>query len=281
MTLWNITAFKYAERNARSRADSFLMDPGHATKHPMDYYIWLLEAEGRRILVDTGYDRGEGQARKRPIETPPEEMLRHYGVEAEAIETVILTHLHYDHAGSLHAFPNAKLWVQEAEMAYATGACMCHDALRMPFTGAHVCDMVRALYAGRVAFVSGSAEVAPGVEVHLIGGHSRGLQAVRVATRRGWVVLASDASHFYENFLSFQPFPIVVDMQDMLDGFTRLRQLASSEVHIVPGHDPLVRAAYPMVGGAPNIRALHADPEAGAWDARGRAKGAEGPKNGV
>ncbi len=257
---WDITAFKYAERHARTRADSFIFDDDHASPHPIFYYIWLLECDGRRILIDTGYDIAEGAARDRPVENAPEAMLRARGIEPASIDTVVLTHLHYDHAGSLKAFPNAQLWVQEAEMAYATGPCMCHDALRMPFTGEHVCDMVRALYAGRVRFVSGSAEPAPGVELHLIGGHSRGLQAVRVRTRRGWVVLASDASHFYENYRAGKPFPIVVDLQDMLDGFATLRALADSDTHIVPGHDPLVKAAYPALGGE-DVLALHADPD--------------------
>lgn len=155
-------------------------------------------------------------------------------------------------------------------MAYATGPCMCHDALRMPFTGAHICDMVRALYMGRVQFVSGSAEVAPGVELHLIGGHSRGLQVVRVRTRRGWVVLASDASHYYENFLAGKPFPIVVDLENMLNGFARIRALAESDAHVIPGHDPLVRAAYP-IRGSENVVSLHADPKPGLWTPQGRA----------
>ena len=133
-------------------------------------------------------------------------------------------------------------------MIYATGPCMCHDALKKPFTGEHIVEMVRRLYAGRVAFHDGSAIVAPGVEVHLIGGHSRGLQCVRVKTRRGWLVLASDASHYYENFQQKKPFPIVVDIENMLSGFTRLESLAESADHIIPGHDPLVRQYYPVHG---------------------------------
>ncbi len=272
MTDWTITAFKYAERNTRTRADSFIFDDDHARPHDMDYYVWLLEAEGRRILVDTGYDRVEGLARDRQIESDPVEMLAEAGHPPDRIDTVILTHLHYDHAGSLRAFPDARLVVQEAEMAFATGPCMCHDTLRMPFTGEHICDMVRALYAGRVTFVAGSAEVAPGVEVHLIGGHSRGLQVVRVRTARGWVVLASDATHFYENFLSAKPFPIVVDVGDMMAGFETIQRLGGSAEHIIPGHDPLVRAAYPKLG-SPNIVSLDAPPRPGLWTPGGRRAG--------
>ncbi len=259
-TNWKITALRYATMTERIRANNFLFDDDHAAPHPIDFFIWLLEADGRRILVDTGYDRTESVARERPIDHAPEDMLRARGIDPDTIETVILTHLHFDHAGSLKAFPNAQLFVQPAEMEYATGPCMCHDALRMPFTGDHVCDMVRALFMGRVTFVEGSAEVAPGVEVHLIGGHSRGLQAVRVQTRRGPVVLASDASHFYENYLKRKLFPIVVDAEDMLRGFDRLQALAPTLAHIVPGHDPLVLSAYPQDGG-PDAVSLHADPD--------------------
>ena len=60
------------------------------------------------------------------------------------------------------------------------------------------------------------------------------LQCVRVLTRRGWVVLASDASHFYENVRERKLFPIVLDAEVMLKGFERLEELADSPDHIVP-----------------------------------------------
>lgn len=259
--IWEIYALKYAERNARTRADSFLMDPHHDQQHDMDYYVWVLKNGACSILVDTGYDNQEGMRRNRPILIEPTKMLADFGLAPNEIDTIIVTHLHYDHAGSLGAFPNATLHVQETEMAYATGPCMCHDHLRMPFTGDHICDVVRSLYAGRVQFASGTATIAPGVETHLIGGHSRGLQCVRVQTQRGWVVLASDVAHYYENYQKRKPFPIVVDMQDMLDGFSTLEQLAASPDHIIPGHDPMVRALYPNIhDGDDSIVALHAAP---------------------
>jgi glyoxylase-like metal-dependent hydrolase (beta-lactamase superfamily II) len=68
---------------------------------------------------------------------------------------------------------------------------------------------------------------------------------VRVNTRRGWVVLASDASHFYANMEQVRPFPIVWSVAEMVEGYARLRALAASPAHIVPGHDPLVMARYP------------------------------------
>jgi glyoxylase-like metal-dependent hydrolase (beta-lactamase superfamily II) len=108
-----------------------------------------------------------------------------------------------------------------------------------------VVGMVRRAYAGRVRFHEGDAEILPGVSLHLIGGHTMGLQVVRVRTRRGWLVLASDASHFYANMEQVRPFPIVWSVPDMVQGYRRLRELADSPAHIVPGHDPLVLERYP------------------------------------
>ncbi|HEY8251767.1 MAG TPA: N-acyl homoserine lactonase family protein, partial [Burkholderiales bacterium] len=108
-----------------------------------------------------------------------------------------------------------------------------------------VVGMVRRAYAGRVRFHNGDGEVAPGVTVHLIGGHTMGLQVVRVKTRRGWVVLASDASHFYANMEDVRPFPIVYSVADMVEGYRKLLGLADSPAHLIPGHDPLVLERYP------------------------------------
>lgn len=259
MSDWEVYSLKYADRDARTRADSFIFDDNHDAPHAMDYSIWVLRRGSEVILVDTGYDAAEAAARGRPIRMDPVEALAPLGLVPEAITQVIVTHLHYDHAGGLHLFPNATLHLQAAEMAYATGPCMCHDTLRMPFTADHVCEAIRRLYAGQVIFHEGEAQVADGVTVHCIGGHSRGLQCVRVRTRAGWLVLASDAAHYYENVFARKPFPIVVDLQDMLDGFDTLRRLASAPELIVPGHDPLVRAYFPQAV-APHICRLDGGP---------------------
>lgn len=245
MSTWEVLSVKYAERNSRTRADSFIFDDNHDAPHDMDYFIWVLRQGDRVILVDTGYDEAEAKDRDRPILRDPRAALAPLGIQPETVSDVIVTHLHYDHAGGLHMFPNARLHLQSAEMAFATGPCMCHAIIQMPFTAAHVCEAVKRLYAGKVVFYDGDAEVAEGVTVHQIGGHSRGLQCVRIKTTAGWLVLASDATHYYENFLSGKPFPIVVDLENMLQGFERLKQLASRPGLVIPGHDPFVRQLFP------------------------------------
>ncbi len=89
--------------------------------------------------------------------------LERFGVKADSIRDVVVTHLHYDHAGNLDRFPNARFHLQDREMSYATGRCMCIGVLRHPFSVEHVTLMVRHVYGERVTFHSGDGEVAPGV----------------------------------------------------------------------------------------------------------------------
>jgi glyoxylase-like metal-dependent hydrolase (beta-lactamase superfamily II) len=212
---------------------------------PLDYFVWLVRGQGRELVVDTGFSPAMAAKRGRRHLRCPTEGLRMLGAEAGGIKDVIITHLHYDHVGGFELFPSAAFHLQEREMRYATGRYMCQECFRGAFEAEDVAGMVRRVYDGRVRFHDGDAEIMPGVSLHLVGGHTMGLQVVRVATRRGAVVLASDASHFYANMEQARPFPIVWSVAEMVDGYRRLRELAESPAHIIPGHDPLVLQRYP------------------------------------
>ena len=209
----------------------------------------LLNIAGERILLDTGIGERFSVREREIYGIDQTQTLRSSlaaaGLKPTDITMVAFTHLHFDHAGTLGDFPVARFHLQEQEMQFATGPCMAHSYFNGAYTVEHVVDMVRQVYCGRVAFVAGDAEIAPGVTVHCIGGHTLGIQCVRVRTARGWVVLASDASHMYDNFQEMAPYPIVSDVRTMLHGFERLKALAESPRHIIPGHDPLVMERYP------------------------------------
>lgn len=266
MDTYEVFALRYAMQD-RPASDNFLYslagepDLHAASPMPIDYFVWLIRGRGRTVLVDTGFDRAVGERRGRVMVQHPVDALRAMGVDPAAVEDVVITHLHYDHAGNLAAFPDATFHLQDAEMAFATGRCMCHPRLRYSFEVEDVVTMVRRVYAGRVRFHDGDAVLAPGLSVHKVAGHTRGLQAVRVETARGAVVLASDALHFYANLDRGNPFPILVDVAGTMEGWGRLRELADGEDHVVPGHDPEVRRRYPR-GGAEGVEAyaLHLPP---------------------
>jgi glyoxylase-like metal-dependent hydrolase (beta-lactamase superfamily II) len=212
---------------------------------PIDYFVWAIVGDGKTFVVDTGFDAAMAKKRGREHLRSPAEGLKAIGVDPLAVEDVLISHMHYDHAGNHDLFPNATYHIQDKEMAYCTGRCMRHRALRSSFEPDDVAAMVRRLYAGRLRFHDGAAEIAPGLSVHHIGGHTAGLQSVRVMTRRGFVVLAADAVHLYANIEQERPYPVIYNLADMLEGYGALRRLASSPAHIVPGHDPLVLARYP------------------------------------
>ncbi len=69
-------------------------------------------------------------------------------------------------------------------MAYCTGRCMCHGMLRGAFEADDVAGMVHRLFEGRVEFHDGDCELAPGITLHKLGGHTKGLQVARVNTKR-------------------------------------------------------------------------------------------------
>jgi glyoxylase-like metal-dependent hydrolase (beta-lactamase superfamily II) len=220
---------------------------------PMDYFIWLIRNDERLVLVDTGFDAPMAVKRGRRLLRKPIEALRMIGVAAEDVRTAVITHLHNDHVGTFFDFPNAVFHLQDSEMSFVTGRHMMHERLRRPFEPDHVVGIVRMIFAGRVVFHHGDEEIAPGVSVHHIGGHTAGLQCVRVSTARGWVVLASDASHYYEHVETGACFPTTYHLGEVLEGYNKLRRLAESPAHIVPGHDPLVLKRYPAVPGLEHI----------------------------
>jgi glyoxylase-like metal-dependent hydrolase (beta-lactamase superfamily II) len=239
-----VYAIRYGHHARRSPANFIDGDP-HDVLQPLDYFVWLIKGPAGAVVVDTGFDQAMAQRRGRDMVKPVRDGLAALGVAAEAVETVIVSHLHYDHCGNYDLFPRARYHLQDREMAYATGRCMCHAALRLPFEAEDVVAMVRKVFAGRVAFHDGADEIVPGVTVHRIGGHSKGLQSVRVKTRRGYVVLASDATHLYAHVDGGRVFPIVYNLAEVVEGYVTLRNLATSPRHVVPGHDPLVLARYP------------------------------------
>jgi glyoxylase-like metal-dependent hydrolase (beta-lactamase superfamily II) len=259
--IYEVFAIKYAHLEQRS-PHNFIGGDAHDVPMPLDYFVWAIRSLSRTYILDTGFAPHMGAKRKREHIRSPGAGLKTIGIDPDAVTDVIISHMHYDHCGNHDLFPRARYHLQAREMAYCTGRCMCHAFLRQTFEAEDVVAMVGRLYSGRVAFHDGDGELAPGITLHLIGGHSSGLQMVRVKTRRGFVVLASDAAHFYRNLAERRPFPIAASLVETLAGYDKLIQLAETPNHIIPGHDPLVLARYPAA--APGLEGivarLDADP---------------------
>lgn len=242
-----IDAIRYAlhERVAQANFNEPVDD--HDLPMPIDYFVWAIHREGHApIIVDTGFGEHAAVARGRTLIRTVEEGLRAAGIDHLLVEDVILTHLHYDHAGSLSVFPNARFHVQDAEMAFATGRHVCDHGVRAPFDGEPVAQLVRKLYADHVIFHDGDEEFAPGIRLVKAEGHTAGMMVVVCDTARGPVVLCSDVAHLYANITRAIPFPIFVDEEAYTSAQDKVMALAGGSLdHVIPGHDPLVLSCFP------------------------------------
>ena len=252
MATYELFAVKYGQRDGH-RSEHFYGGDPHDGPMPLDYFVWVAVSPAHTVVIDLGFTAETGAKRNRRVMRTPAEGLKLLGIESAAVRQVVLTHFHFDHIGHVDAFPNATFVVQDSEMAFWTGRYAGRAAFRNIVEHEDIVGLVRHNFAGRIRFVDGTQEIAPGLTVHRVGGHAAGLQVVRVPTARGQVVIASDAVHFYANIEEDRPFSIVTNLPAMYDAFDIVRALADSPDHIIPGHDPLVMSRYPAVPGLEGI----------------------------
>jgi glyoxylase-like metal-dependent hydrolase (beta-lactamase superfamily II) len=240
---FRVYALCYARREA-VRGEHFLGYDGRAGEpHPTAYYVWLAVSDQHTVLVDAGISRARAsQIEGLTYRASPVELLAELGVAASDVSHVVLTHLHYDHTGAAREFGSARYVLQRAELDYWTGPWAGRVGRERWLIDP---DDLACLQGDRLDLLDGDATVVPGLSVHLVGGHTAGMQVVRVRTEAGDVVLASDASHFYENLETVRPFPILHSMTGVYGAFDRTKELASGPHLVVPGHDPEVLARFP------------------------------------
>lgn len=244
--VYELVAIKYATNQRRGARENFLAHHDlHDGPMPMDFFVWAAVSKERVVLIDSGSDEATCTRRGHEFLRCPAGALAELGIDPAHVSDLVVTHMHWDHMGNLDKFPAARLHIHKSELAHATGCGMCHPLLRRPYDVEQICSVIKALYGGRVEFNHGERQIAPGISAHHVGGHTPGLQVVRVRTRRGYVVLASDAMHYYANATKGNPFPVVVDVQEYLDAFGTIEALADSPQHIIAGHDPQVMQLFP------------------------------------
>jgi glyoxylase-like metal-dependent hydrolase (beta-lactamase superfamily II) len=171
---------------------------------------------------------------------------------------VVVTHAHYDHIGNLHRFPDAEVVIARREYEFWTGPY----ARRVQFAHSTEPDELHHLAEiaaqGRLRLVEDNLDLAPGIELTVVGGHTPGQLIAQVAQPRGAVVLAADALHFYEELERDRPFFVVADLLDMYRGFDLLREMTQDPGRrLVAGHDAAVGERF--AGRVPDLPADLAD----------------------
>jgi len=243
--VYEIYAIRYATNPRRTRGKNFILEERPTEPLTLDFFSWVIVGDGKVFVVDTGMDPVKARKHGHDVLVSPIDVLTKLGVQCDAVDTVIMTHLHYDHTGHVDAFPSAKFLLQADEMAYVTGPYMEKAWFRRAYEVDEIARFLAFLHDGRLHLHGRDHIVADGISVHWVGGHCAGQEVVRVRTARGSVVLASDALHYYEEIERGIPFAVAFNLSDMITAHDRIRELADSDAHVIPGHDPRVMELYP------------------------------------
>ena len=253
---WTVTALRYASRMT-TRSDVFLRYAQYGEPdgpQEMTYYLWVLRNGERTIVVDTGFSAAGGRSRGREFLVEPMEALARAGVDAGAVDTVINTHLHYDHTGHLDAFGDTPVLVNRTEFEFWTGVYAERTQFSAHIEPAEIAALAARVQTGAVTLIDRETEVVPGVVVAEVGGHSPGQSIVFINGERGPIAVASDAVHFYEELERDRPCAILADLELVYRAYDILRAWTRGGGRLVAGHDPLVMERFPR---------LEADPELG------------------
>ncbi|MFG1193088.1 N-acyl homoserine lactonase family protein [Xanthobacter flavus] len=245
--MYNVFAINYAS-SIRERRMFIGKNDDASEMILMSNYVFLIKNETKTILIDTGFNSTSAGRRGWAHDICPAEALTYCGVNPDDIQHVIITHMHYDHAGNMDKFKNARFYIQKREINFVMSEMMAHHHPNLggPVDISDVQYLAELIFEGRVRIIDGYHNLVDGIELFLVGGHTPGLQIASVETARGKIVLAGDASHFIYNINHKRPVNYFVNLSEMMQGFETVEMLAvGRETHIIPGHDPILMTMYP------------------------------------
>jgi glyoxylase-like metal-dependent hydrolase (beta-lactamase superfamily II) len=212
--------------------------------------IWVLKGvDGRIAIVDSGFQR-ERYFTQFTVKDyiKPSEAIAPLGIKPDEVTDLLLTHMHWDHAGGIDLFPKARIWVQKDEYDYYTGEAWTSARTHGGIDGDDVLEIVKRNIEGKVSLVRGDDDTSlSGISFGIGGKHTFASQFVVVSTRPHAVVIASDNMYLYENLDTHTPIAQTLDAASNLRTQDRMKSLASEPRLLVPGHDPAVFARFPRV----------------------------------
>ncbi len=246
---YDIYAVRYATL-ANFPMSSLVAGADRSRRMDIAMTIWVLKgADGRIAIVDSGFHRDQyfKQFTVRDFVSPAE-AIAPLGLKPSDVTDILLSHMHWDHAGGLDLFPSARVWIQKDEYDYYTS-----DAWQSPRTHGgidpdDVLEIVKRNTQGKVSFVRGDDDtLLSGITFGIGGKHTWQSQFVAVQGRDHIVVLASDNMYLYENLDTHKAIAQTLDAASNLRTQDRMRSMVIEPKFLVPGHDPGVFTRFPRV----------------------------------
>jgi N-acyl homoserine lactone hydrolase len=218
-------------------------EPERPVRVPIPAY--LIETESERILVDTGLHPGAAADAGAHYEQAPS--VAFFSLEQErsvadqvdlaALTRVVLTHLHFDHAGGLALVPaSVPIVVQRSEWEAGRDRAGIERNFLLPRDYAEATNLV---------LVDGDHDLLGDGSVQLLStpGHTTGHQSVRV----GELVIGADVFHYAGGLDDYRPPAFAADPEAQRRSAERLRELRGAGLTVTPGHDPDLLVPGPAV----------------------------------
>lgn len=219
-----------------------------------------LKGEGHNILIDVGTNNSDSYTRKLSIRDgvidwqPPEKVLAKIGLKPEDIDTVIITHAHYDHIDNIDAFPNAHFYIQNKELMgwmWAMSLDKKYSSINMALNPDNIIAAMKKVQSGQMTLIDGECrDILPGIHLYpAYDGHTFASQMVVVdntirSSADKWIA-AGDLVYVRENLTGndndgvYVPVGLGVGSQyNMMKTMDQMMNLVKGDIsHIIIGHE--------------------------------------------
>ncbi len=244
-TSYTIRALNTGYQNLdKAQYATFRQGAGTIIEHPV--FCFLIEGDGRKILVDTGMSDTEQSVRfhhsgRQEPGQAIHEQLASVGVEPGEVDTIIFTHLHWDHCYNVDKFPDARLVVSEIEYRFALNPTPPYwMTYEHPNSGQQPPWHDRAF-----DLVHGEESIAEGIRVFPTPGHSPGHQSVAVRTRAGIYIIVGDLFFVQENLEPDAergwPMTPIGRFSDFVELWESMEMAVRRGDHFLMTHDPSIK----------------------------------------